>query len=408
MKMAYLNNRGQAATELAIYGAILIFVIGGIVSAAFSSSRQQNQQLKSMRQAMLKSWQAAKVQLTNRNSASTLYIEDNVSPDLNKYGPSDRVPNIMSGSGTFSNQLMQPIDWPNTPTDVDNTVPVMDVVINGVPFQFRMAGFTVYKYVDSGEIGIQSCTTISKIRHCTIRLPASQMTPSTSLPLFYQMVVSENEGGALTNQQSFDLNRNGNYSDDPPISAWKWSVKPADEVEKLVDPKKQQFPSFDVDGDGQEEVVYGIGKGSKYGVDTVMVLDYQQGDLDFSTEHVKTTGRTPGLQNDMSIYTPTGSPQRGYLQVKEGKAFNPETGNFVRSVSFNDQASVIERQIQLTADTGNMCNGTDPVPPVEACGNCFATGNVGRTCFDKDSYMLYVRSSISDKRGRAWKTDIGP
>jgi hypothetical protein len=405
MKTAYLNKSGQSATELAIYGAILIFVIGGIVSAAFSSSFQQSQQLKAMRQAMLSSWESSKKKETSGNSTSILYIQDKVSPDLNKYGPADRVPNIISSSGTFTAQLMQPIDWPDDPVEVDKTIPVMDVFVNGQHFKFKMAGFTEYFYVNDGEFGIQSCINESKIRKCTIRLRPSEMT-NALLPIFYQMALPSADNGQLTAQQSADLNRNGNYFDDPPvtpqrIAAWKWTAPTLAKVQEELNPKKQQYPSYDIDGDGQEEVIYFISG------NTLRVLDHQQGDIDFSRDYVGTTGRKPGLQNDTVIYTPSNSPQKSYLQIKEGKAYNPENGAFVRSVSFTDQASVIERRIQLTADTGSMCNGTEPTPPVEVCGDCFSADNAGRTCFDRDTLMLYVRSSITDKRGRSWRTDIG-
>src|ERR1041385_3807457 len=97
------NLRAQAATELAVFGAILVFLIGSMVRSAVSSSYQQNQQLKAMRMALLRSYQGAQAQGTGHKNASILYIEDRLSPDLGKYGASDRIPFIMQGSGTLSN-----------------------------------------------------------------------------------------------------------------------------------------------------------------------------------------------------------------------------------------------------------------------------------------------------------------
>ncbi len=131
------RTAGQAITELAVFGAILIFLLGTIVRSAAGNSMTQNQNLKAMRMALLASWQGSMSGNTSRNSASVLIVEDRLSPDFNKYGDVDRNPYITSGSGTFTYQLLYPL----TPGQ-DNmraNMPVMDTWINGQYFPFVTA-----------------------------------------------------------------------------------------------------------------------------------------------------------------------------------------------------------------------------------------------------------------------------
>ena len=48
------SQDGQAAIELAVFGAILIFFLGTIVRSAAGNSYAQNQNFKAMRMAMLR------------------------------------------------------------------------------------------------------------------------------------------------------------------------------------------------------------------------------------------------------------------------------------------------------------------------------------------------------------------
>ena len=127
--------RGQAATELAIFGAILIFIMGAIVRSSVANSYQQNQSLKAMRLAMLKSLQASNAEVSSHNSATILYIEDRLAPDFNKFGALERNPYVNSGSGTFSHRLFYPLDE----GEVQSNLPIMDVYINGSHFPLTTA-----------------------------------------------------------------------------------------------------------------------------------------------------------------------------------------------------------------------------------------------------------------------------
>jgi len=139
------QKKAQAATELAIFGAILIFLLGTIIRTAVGSSYIQNQDFKAMRMALLASWNDSRAnpgmgarQVTAHNNAQVLFLEDRLSPDYNKYGDMDRTPFIASGSGTFSFNLLYPI---SDSTDIVNSLPVQDAWINGQHFPFSLASY---------------------------------------------------------------------------------------------------------------------------------------------------------------------------------------------------------------------------------------------------------------------------
>ena len=159
--MLKLNHKkAQAITELAIFGAILIYLLGTIVRTAASNSLTQNQNFKAMRMAMLKSWEGSKKANISRNSASVLIIEDRLSPEVGKYGALDRTPYIANGSGIFSYELLYGL----TPgqDDMDANMPVMDFYINGQYFPLTTAAYRKYitlpKGIPTGAIpGFPQC-----------------------------------------------------------------------------------------------------------------------------------------------------------------------------------------------------------------------------------------------------------
>lgn len=143
-----LKRHGQAAIELAIFGVVLIFVLGTIVRAAFSNSYYQNQTLKAMRKALRMSYLGSssggdRLATPNvglkRTQASLFFVEDRLSPDVSKYGSMDRSPITASGSGTFTFQLMNAVDieWAKQ----SKNWPVTDMYINGQHFVFTTASW---------------------------------------------------------------------------------------------------------------------------------------------------------------------------------------------------------------------------------------------------------------------------
>jgi hypothetical protein len=201
------------------------------------------------------------------------------------------------------------------------------------------------------------------------------------------------------------------------------------DVDPLIglDPPNNQYPQYDIDGRLKEVTIYSFGQNPD-GTPVVSYEDYQGGDIDSTWDSNSCTPK-PGLQSDSEIYTFT---QNGtYLQIKEGKLYNPETGQVVRSASQKDTVDLIQRTIQLSNNTGRFCSPGSETPPqyvqncnngsctpssdlnpVEVCipqgssDNCFnSQQNIKSTCFDENNNMLFVRSRLQDRRGNSWITD---
>ena len=146
------NKIAQAAIELAVFGAIIIFILGTIVRSALGNAYSQNENFKAMRMAMLASWKGSELHQgkgaqadTTHNNASILIVEDRLSPDFNKYGPLDRNLYIASASGTFTYNLYYP--WQPGIDPPSNLEPIMDIWINGQHFPFTTASYVVNRVI---------------------------------------------------------------------------------------------------------------------------------------------------------------------------------------------------------------------------------------------------------------------
>lgn len=139
------GHRAQTALELAVFGAILIFILGVIVKSSISRSFQQHSMLRATRWAMTQSYTtSAGMNNASRNSASILVIEDRLTVGSGKYGAIDRTPFIVQGSGTHSANLFMPIDFPSNPArylDYED-LRRMDVFVNGIHFDFTTEAFS--------------------------------------------------------------------------------------------------------------------------------------------------------------------------------------------------------------------------------------------------------------------------
>jgi len=561
--------RAQAAIELAVFGAILIFVLGSVIRSAVGNSYQQNQALKGMRMAMMASFQGSQSDANghpkslSRNSASILFVEDRLAPEVTKYGPLERSPEIANGSGSFSYQMLYPLDA----TEVGSNLPIMDVYINGQQFPFTMASYATKTFSYPPSCGsppgpgqgpytaypltTQQCQYNQCLRNA--REWVTYSDPTTSPPttqtykLFYSQAVNgtpqfsvypptlaaqshpvkdmELSGdvtlpgtnlppGVTTNingDMEFDLLRNGNYAaveqqlplctcTNPPTGpaagcstytcpvpcaatcttcinnnctqdsnpsdsctpscpkgsqytcpvatstmaknclradmTWQWYATAGTTASLIgLDADNQQYPSYDIDGRLKTVTIYNItgwNKNDPTGAVTVSYEDPQGGDIDGSWDS-NSCGPKPGLQNQFQIYTFT---QNGtYFQIKEGKLYNPETGQVVRSVNQRNNVDLIQRQIQLSNNTGRFCSIPSPSQPTQACpagsvyqgvtcaspnpvevcvdgvnSTCFSSQqNIKSTCYDTSDNMIFVRSRLNDRRGRFWITNAtGP
>ena len=148
--------RAQTALELAVFGAILIFVVGVIIRQALSSAYMQNQNLRAMRMAMSTSYQYSMAQMgaerqASRRSASILFIEDRLTAESGRHAAVDRTPYVTGGSASYSKTLFYPLDAGET-----QNLPIYDVFINGKHFPFTISGFRTVELARSCA-GVSPC-----------------------------------------------------------------------------------------------------------------------------------------------------------------------------------------------------------------------------------------------------------
>lgn len=389
----------QAASELAIFGAILLFVIGGLIRSGFQQSMQMNQQLRAMRMALSESWRSAQGQYSgsipsiSRTSASVLVVEDRLSIDATqKYGTRDRIPFVAMGSGTLTQNMFYSMEWGER---LD--LPVFDLFLNGQRFPFTTAAFDEYPVPQPPDFdGINLCTARSQPdTRCVVTECYKDPVSGNNSPclLAFKRVYNYRNSGylALTVVDPripyyFDLNFNGvslNLDDDEKALAdddfrkdfaWQWQpvalVAPGTDLSPLTNAlggpvgiltaSETERPSLDIDGDFEEETIFEVSYNGSV-VKSVKDLDSQNGDI--NPNHVpQDVNDTVGLQSDSQMYSFTyDQPSLGdgtYFEVKEGKLFTT-AGIFIRNTNRNDHVDLIMRIIKLSNNTYRFCTKTE-------------------------------------------------
>ncbi|MBF0523303.1 MAG: hypothetical protein HQL24_09650 [Candidatus Omnitrophica bacterium] len=135
----YLQHpSAQTVMELALFGAILVFVLGQIIQTTVSIGYQQNQQFKAMRLAMAMSDAYGQANDTSRNSASVVVVEDRLAVESDKYGGGHRTPYMVNGSAVHTHDLME---TPSYGTQAN--LPRMDAYVNGKHFVFTVSNYKI-------------------------------------------------------------------------------------------------------------------------------------------------------------------------------------------------------------------------------------------------------------------------
>lgn len=132
---------GQTATELAIFGSILVFVIGVLISytVAFNSNLQL--QMEAFRMAMetshgIDGYEVSEDIPLARRKATIIYIQDRDYPDIsNAFGIMGRSAVSAQASLAFNRYLYY------VQTDNPKDLPVIDMYINGRQFSFTTARY---------------------------------------------------------------------------------------------------------------------------------------------------------------------------------------------------------------------------------------------------------------------------
>lgn len=436
--------KAQTAMELAIFGAILVFVLGFIVRQGLGSGYQQNQNLKAMRMAMKNSYVYSEglvgtgEEVSSRNFGNVFLLEDRLTVDSTTFSPADRVPYMFSASASHSKNLFYTI---TEPTEEEQHLPIFDLYVNGQHFPIRTAGFKriCFEAVES-SCGVKGAHfPEGNYDEWIPRVPGKNWVNNClqvlgGCPLFYLSIANsfaetrwespQITGPDPEHPNRFDLDHDGTV--DVPASeqdkfSWQWypiyGVNEKVRITSLGDglimtEDEQKNSSFDIDGDFQDEQILKIDKTNSFGaVMKVTVLDQQEGDIDFSGAS-QTEGQRIGLLFNMKILTK--AKDGTYLKIDQGKLYN-NNDQFVRSVQKKDTVDIIEREFQLTKNTGRFCRdgATSPQPrvdgevnPVQACNNCHTAANIEKTCMNTTSLIVYIRTKPRDKRGRMWITDI--
>ncbi len=305
-----------------------------------------------------------------------------------------------------------------------------------------------YSLVANGQEDLWNTTPPVCANPNTLACKDKALSSTMAVPFTTCPAGNINGAGLCTNtngDMEYDLLRSGDYigvETQFPASAscasasmrcniaWQWSATAATSASQIgLNANNNNYPSYDIDGRLKPVTIYTFSQDTT-GAPVVSYEDFQGGDID-STWDFNSCKPKPGLQNDTEIFSFT-SPLVGgqsaptYLQILEGKLYNPETDLFVRSSNKRDSIDLIQREIQLSNDTGRFCSGSTPLTtvgsdgvtpnPVEVCvakgsgSNCFSGSNangqvIAQTCYDGNDLMLFVRSRIADRRGTFWMTD---
>jgi len=417
------SRRAQTASELAIFGAIIIFIIGVIVRSGMSASQIMNQQLKAMRLALTWSYNSSiargKAGFTSRNVANIVVVEDRLSIDVgSKLGTRDRVPMMYSGSATMSNQLFQSIYYGE-----HSNLAIYDLFVNGQHFPLITAKFKPVSlcanhptavarcYDTNAAPGIQGpggCVLFYKIagnykaskewcaRGCTKNLPEDERydldhsdttfcpgcsngadvpddlrnnTQASARAFSWQWVVFPN-----FRKDSENLTRNILGPGETALNLVGIPVKSDDDDTEEIDEGGHIDDVFDVDGDGKEEIVHDVncsnncaaqGSSAVGEFSCVRVTDSQEGDVDFTfNDRDAALGfKPPGMEDDVQMFSFT----RG---VGGGTPGNPD-GTYLR---------VEEGQLFDPAD-GRFMRSTNRQNHVDIIQRIFRLShNTGRFC----------------------------
>ncbi|MCR4337124.1 MAG: hypothetical protein NUV91_04885 [Candidatus Omnitrophica bacterium] len=145
------TKKGQSSAELAIFGVVLIFVIGLILRSGLTASQQMDVRLRAMRIALMESYKTSQAAYgetaaMSRNNAMVMLVEDRLSADASRTGTRDRIPNIAFGKGSLTNRFYEKSDF-----DEKGNLPIFDVIINGQRFPFTQAGYKSYQLVNERD-----------------------------------------------------------------------------------------------------------------------------------------------------------------------------------------------------------------------------------------------------------------
>ena len=505
------KRRAQSIIELSILGAALLGILGLLIRYSSTISEAQNIQLRAMREALkLSATEAASTLSTptsppnaptpgnktaNRKSATVLWIEDKPTVEGGeKYGAASLTPAISFGTGTMTNLLQYPLR-----SGDPNSLPVMDIYVNGKHFSFTTANYDYEGWFVTNDGNPDPSTPpISwnfncnpnqpngspiKQARCLSTVPnpngGQPWTFGSPHPVFWTKVPRTDKNFCYSTGQPSDHHctyvssaelderfRLDPLNGDPaPISTraelqWQWfpillNNVAIDFFDENQD--KKTYTSLDVDNDGHEEVILHLDQVGDFecglpwqqcGISARYFWDdgkpsndllfspnsdcchnaWENGDhpewrLGFKLVSVVTLDSENGDLNMgyNTIDKLQGKPKPGFVQGKAkiktyatGDLDVSQTAQSSQSTKVSQQTkdtiNVIEREIQLSNDTGRFVPGhnwfSNPDVDVACSGNdcCDTAQNKYLTCFNRTNLVLYVRTLTGAKIGHKYKT----
>ncbi len=433
----------QALIELAVFSAVLFYLIGVSASTYINSAYQQNSRLQMMRMALLQSYKSSEAGRADRASGTFQMFDDRLGTDVGKYGSTDRQPIVASGSGYMSTQVMQSVDWDDT-----TNLPVMDLKVNGQSFVLRTSGFAnyyvfiptgmTYTTINNVPASAEAEVHVGPVAQDNLDCGAAMGLPKAYLgheaarrltfeankykDFFARKVTYADASCGSGGARSFDYRRTGGaafltaapYDCNKSGAYWAWQYDTLATVAGKIDTTNGSFPQYDLDGDLSEETIYALEAKTcpGYTAYRAEVMASSLGDVDSSKSYLDydNTYDKPGFRSDMRIYSTLDGT---YLDIKESPSTSVSTAQ-------KNQYDMVERIYQLNKNMADVqsfkdrnpgvietsCTGATDIEQLSSAGaDCCASSTA--TCFDATNKRLYIRSRISDTRGRKWLTDTG-
>ncbi|MDP2940620.1 MAG: hypothetical protein Q8O13_11225 [Candidatus Omnitrophota bacterium] len=391
-------NKAQTASELAIFGTILVFVIGVLIRFALSFNYNQDYQMRAFKRALQLSY-ANQADSANRSLASVTIINDRDIPELSdQLGIMQRTPYFASATAMYNSMLFGSTRYPyyfqwcgSAPEWLDDghpdALPVNDIYVNNERIVLSVADYAKYPCPEGEE----------RKR---------------------QIIWSDPKWAEA------DPNPSGS-------DYWRWLRFKCEDIDPDGSPDNGlNITSADIDNDGKEETIFAAMGCQEvvcepedpldhdspeicnlvFHIAEVTVLDSQLGEIDTTInsadlrDEVEPQGFKPGYKI--------------YARVNPGSSHQKqETYTEITNTNQVRRADFISREIQLNPAHidyyGNQLNepnnwhgfywrNRDRLVPIanERCQDL----NKDRTCLDVNEAKLYVRSRINVGKTRIWKT----
>jgi hypothetical protein len=335
-----IEIRGQTATELAIFGTILVFVIGILVTYSLTFTYSQQLQQQASRDALrlssfIDAYPPKNPMPLQDRSASVAFFEDRQMPDLsNAFGIMQRSPVSGSASAVKTRHLYANIIFGT----LDN-LPRIHLYINGQKFIFTTANFKDIPQRGGSKKVMRGTT-------------------------------------------DYD-NALAHHDNSNPDLYWKWLDVDSNQI------SNPENNLADIDGDLKEEQILEVTGGR------IHAMDFQDGQLDLTVNDfdIRHGAKKQG------IIAEGGAEYRVEPGTQISKDEEKTTITTTTTVKGTD---IITRIIRLNPHyKGDWKGVTDQAGGI-ATGNC-TSSNKDVNCFDSGSALLYVRTTFVINKSANWQ-----